>query len=206
VIIIFDRAHGIDVKGKRSPDNKLIEWEWSHLFISLVMARLSNYDVFDLCPFIHYENEPGLSTRVNTYNSLVDKYGEALVISPHVNAAPGDGWINGARGFEIWTSPGQDKSDEYADIFLQEIANEFPDIHIREDRTDGDIDKEANFTVLTGFKLREGKYIKAKYHAVLIENLFMNNEKEVELLLDPDFNDKLADAYVRSILKICPET
>lgn len=205
MIIIFDRAHGIDVAGKRSPDNRLVEWEWSHSFISLVMSRLSNYEhIFDICPFIHNEEEPGLSVRVMTYNSLVDKYGEALVISPHCNASTNYGWGN-ARGFEIFTSRGQDKSDVYADIFLSSIHQAFPDMKIRTDMMDGDMDKEAGFTVITGYKLKAGKFIKAKYEAILTENLFMDNKEDLELLLDPDFNNKLADAYVKSILKICPE-
>jgi N-acetylmuramoyl-L-alanine amidase len=203
MMIIFDRAHGVDVSGKRSPDSKLIEWEWSQRFITLLMTKLSNYNIPNVCPFIHQPKEPGLSTRVMTYNDLVGKYGECLMISPHVNAAPGEGWINGASGFEVWTSPGQDKSDGYADIFLNEIRRTFPDIKIRTDMSDGDQDKEERFTVIWGYKFKDKDFIPAKYNAVLIENLFMTCQKDVEKLLDPEFNDKLADSYVTSILKIC---
>lgn len=199
-MIIFDRAHGIDVAGKRSPDNSLIEWEWSQKFIKIVMERLINYDVPSICPYIKYDREPGLSHRVETYNALIGKYGESIVISPHVNAAPGTGWINGASGFEIWTSRGQDKSDGYADIFLSEIHGVFPEIKIRTDKTDGDLDKEANFTVLWGYKVNK-TIIKAKYSAVLVENLFMTSQQDVAKLKDEYFNERLADAYVISILK-----
>src|SRR5574340_491120 len=101
MVVIFDRAHGKDVAGKRSPDNRLIEWEWSQLFITLLMSKLSNYDIYNICPFIHSENEPGLSNRVMTYNALVGKYGDCLVVSPHVNAAGNEGWKT-ATGFEIY--------------------------------------------------------------------------------------------------------
>ena len=116
-----------------------------------------------------------------------------------------EGWINnrGASGFEIWTSRGQDESDHYADVFLNEIRKEFPTLNFRTDKTDGDQDKEMNFTVLWGYKLRGKETVKAKYKAVLIENCFMTNKNDVDLLLDEYFNERLADAYVFAILKIC---
>lgn len=196
MVIIFDRAHGKDVAGKKSPDSRLIEWKWSQAFITLVMAKLSNCNLKVLCPFIHLDTEPGLSKRVETYNELVAKHGDCLMISPHVNAA-GEGWEERASGFEIWTSPGQDESDPIADVFLNEIARVFPGEKIRKDLTDGDQDKEAKFTVLYG-----NGVLKPKYKAVLVENLFMTCHADVDKLLDEKFNDTLADAYINAIFRI----
>lgn len=90
----------------------------------------------------------------------------ALTVSLHCNAAE-----NGAaKGFEVWTSPGQTRSDQAAELIVGAFATQFPGRLIRRDLSDGDADKEAKFRVLTG----------THGPAVLVEFGFLTNPVEAQ--------------------------
>ena len=55
-----------------------------------------------------------------------------------------------ANGFSVYTSKGQTNSDKFAEILLKEFIQEFPDLELRSEPSDKDLDKEENFTVLMG--------------------------------------------------------
>ena len=87
-----------------------------------------------------------------------------LFLSLHCNA-----FIEtGAHGFEVWTSPGQTRSDLAAECIINAFSKAFPDRVLRRDFADGDQDKEAKFYVLTG----------TKGPAVLVELGFLTNKNE----------------------------
>lgn len=65
-------------------------------------------------------------------------------LSLHCNSA-----TNPARGFEVFTSPGQTLSDPFATALFLPYEGEFPEMPARRGMGDGDVDKEAKFTVLT---------------------------------------------------------
>ncbi|MCK9525435.1 MAG: N-acetylmuramoyl-L-alanine amidase [Limnochordia bacterium] len=82
----------------------------------------------------------GLTERTRIANAAK---AEAF-ISIHCNAS-----VNRqAHGFEIYTSPGQTKADPLATSIYDAWEVTFPDHKLRADWSDGDPDKEANFTVL----------------------------------------------------------
>jgi N-acetylmuramoyl-L-alanine amidase len=62
---------------------------------------------------------------------------------------------------------------------------------IRTDYSDGDGDKEAQFTVLA----------KTKCTAVLTENGFMDNKEDVEYLLSPEGKRAVVMSHVEAIVK-----
>ena len=64
----------------------------------------------------------------------------------------GNEWCT-ARGFEIYTTKGQTRSDLFATVIFEQLQEDFPTADgykHRTDSSDGDPDKEANFTVLMG--------------------------------------------------------
>jgi N-acetylmuramoyl-L-alanine amidase len=186
IAIILDAAHGVNVSGKCSPDKSHYEWKWSRtvcdmLEILLIEKGYKTYrtSLGDL--------EPGLSKRVKAAEDV--KEPKKLLISIHNNAA-GDGtqWKN-AHGVEIWTTPGNTKSDIAATEIMNNIARNFPKIAVRSDYADGDIDKEANFTVLTG----------KGYSAVLLEWLFQDSKEDLAIIKDLASINKLCYSLVQSI-------
>ena len=129
-----------------------------------------------------------LATRVNRANAIYSYYKNAIYVSVHSNGFSKEG----ANGYSVYTSPGQTKSDRLADILLSYMELEFPDHKLRKDMSDSDMDKEAAFYVLR----------KTKMPAILSENFFMTNKRECDLLLTPEFRDRIANCHFKMIKKI----
>ena len=189
-IIILDPAHGFDVSGKRSPDGKIEEWQWSRNFISKLKERLID-EFFTIAIPVREEYEIGLSNRVKRYNKIPN----AVVISFHLNAAGnGSQWMS-ARGFEIWTSKGETKSDELATIVFNTVQEDFPEMKMRPNTWDPkeesmDPDWEANFRVLM-----------SKHPSMLIEFGFQDNKDDVDMLLDEEWQYRMVETMVKAIKK-----
>lgn len=132
------------------------------------------------------------AARVNKRVAANKKSGiSTFIISVHVNAAGNGSWMN-ARGWSAWTTKGKTNSDKLADCLYdaaEEILKKY-DIKIRTDKSDGDRDYEANFTVIH----------KSNCPAVLTENLFMDNKEDVEFLLSDYGKQELANVHVKGIL------
>lgn len=107
-----------------------------------------------------------------------------VLVSLHVNSAEN---VN-ARGFEVWTTRGQTLGDKLADAIGEEIKRAFPNVPFRADLSDGDLDKEANFTVIA----------KATAPACLVEMGFIVNAQDAQMLKTEQ--DKIAEAIARGIM------
>lgn len=184
--VILDAAHGSDVSGKCSPDKKHREFQWSRLIISKLKPKLValGYKVVETNPT---DKEIGLSKRKNIANNVAAT--PKVLLSIHNNAAGGDGKWHNATGFEFFTSKGQTKSDVFAEALVVEFGKMFPSIKMRRDATDGDSDKEANFTVLMG----------NSYYACLAEILFQDTKTDVDKLQDPTFQENVCKAFINGI-------
>ena len=145
-------------------------------FGMMTMQKLSAKGILVVPVFHEWEDTP-LSRRTmvaNLYNRNIQK---GIYVSEHSNATPS----HKARGFSIWTSPGQTMSDVYATEFIKRYTEVFgSEIRIMKDMSDKDPDYEAKFHVLTVTDMP----------AVLFENLFFDNEEDVKLLLDEEYKDK----------------
>ena len=188
VTVILDAAHGVETPGKRSPDGKFREYKWSRDIIAKLKSKLQslNFEVFESNST---EREIGLSQRVQNTNKIKRK--NKIFISIHSDAA-GNGidWMS-ARGYSVYTTPGQNNSDKFAEILLTNFQKDFPGLKGRFDNSDGDKDKEANFQVIKG----------ANCPAVLVEWCFQDNKEDVEILLSDEYNKKFIDSIVESIKK-----
>ena len=58
--------------------------------------------------------------------------------------------MNPKGHFSAFTTPGQNNSDKVAEIILNNLEKDFPELKGRFDTSDRDKDKEANFQVLRG--------------------------------------------------------
>lgn len=128
-------------------------------------------------------SDVSLGRRITRTNAVADKHTHAIFISNHANAS-----LSGkARGFEIYTSPGQKNSDAVANDIFKLVKTAFGKeiVNYRTDRRDGDDDKESNFAVL-----------KCKCPAILIEWLFFDNYHDAFLLCQDDVQYRMAKAAV----------
>lgn len=192
--IILSCAHGSEVAGKRSPDGRHREYKWSRDRQYEIADKLKARGInVELVPARGIDTEPGLSARVQIENKIKQP---AFVFSLHNNAAGGGTLWMTARGVEIWTTRGNTKSDAYATkIFTALQAAMGDDVkQWRKDSSDGDIDKEANFTELMSV-----------HPAVLLEWLFQDNKDDVELLQNPTINTKFVNCITDVLYDIAIE-
>ena len=200
-VVILGTAHGVNVKGNRSPDKRLEEYAYSRKVVKELKRQLEadGYTVLvdyesDVVPPIR---KVELEHRCRVVNSICNKYGKqnCIYVSIHVNAAGGDGEWHTAGGWSAYTSVGETKADELAECMyecarqsllsyakaMEECQNngvgyDKKQRPFRTDKaTDGDSDLEKNFYVLKN----------TLCPAVLTENLFMDNKADVDYPLDP---------------------
>ena len=126
-----------------------------------------------------------LLSRVSYANSIYKFDPTSIFISIHSNAG-------GGHGNEIWTSVGQTKSDQIAQIFSDIYQEEFPEFRFRKDTIDGDDDKERNFFVLR----------KTNGPALLLENLFFDNKNEAKYLMSVEGQERFAGVIFKCIIYV----
>ena len=151
---ILDNGHGgmIDgvyqTPGKRSPvwpdGTQLFEGEFNRAIVNRLMdmCEVNGIDAINL---VSTPEDVSLSERCNTANRLAKSSDKPCIyVSIHANGYS----VESANGWEVYTSPGETKSDGIATILFEKAAREFTGEYMRKSTCDGDPDKEANFYVL----------------------------------------------------------
>mgnify|MGYP000100181449 CR=1 FL=1 len=196
ILWVLDAGHGgmIDgvyqTSGKRSPkweDGKqLFEGEFNRDVVSRIesMCIASGIPCVVLVP---EQEDVSLSERVCRAKEINENSDIPVVyLSVHANAGGGTGW-------EVFTSPGQTKSDLIATVFAKHAAKLFPEFRMRTDKSDGDVDKESKFYVL----------VKTPMPAILTENFFMDTEyPDCRLLLTDHGRERIAKLHFNAMLEI----
>lgn len=149
---------------------------------TMVIKSLSDLKIDYVTLADEWEDTP-LSQRVNRADNIFRKHKNCIYLSIHSNAG-------GGSGFEIFTSPGQTKSDKVANVFCQTYIKHFPNFKFRADKSDSDWDKEADYFVLR----------KTDCPAVLVENLFFDNHEEAKYLMSVDGQKAIANCIVDAIV------
>ena len=113
--ILIDNGHGIDTKGKRSPDGCLLEYAQNRLLAGRIVSALQaqGHDAELLVP---EEKDVSLFQRCDRVNRFCYAIGKdnVLLISIHCNAAGrGDRWLS-ARGWCAYTTRGNTRADALA--------------------------------------------------------------------------------------------
>jgi N-acetylmuramoyl-L-alanine amidase len=187
----------LQVFSKGLPVSGVLFWVYRHLFsclpinrdvVSRIVRKVAGAGV--CCKILVPEyTDVSLPERVRRANDLCRNLSHVLLISVHGNASG-----NGAgSGWEIFTSRGKTKSDEYATVFFGEaekrLAGKFK---LRSDHSDGDPDKEESFYILQH----------TNCPAVLTENLFFDHPDDCRFMLSDAGRDVIADIHASAILKI----
>lgn len=117
---------------------------------------------------------------------------DCLLLSIHNNAASKGirGTGSKATGTEAFTSRGETESDKWAEYGLKSFMKRLPNRKMRLDKTDGDLDKEADFYVL-----RE-----SDCPAVLWELGFYDNREDAEFITFWKNQEMMMDAIARGVL------
>lgn len=189
---LIDNGHGglingiPQTAGKSSPDfGKGILYEGvSNRDITKEVLRLCKNEGITAINLVPELEDISLAERVKRAN----KYTNAVLISLHSNAAA----TEQASGWEIFSTLGQNNSDKVAEVIYSEMKKAFPFAKFRTENLDGDSDKESDFYIIK----------KSNCIAVLVENFFMTNKKDYELLISKEGKEKIAMAVFEAIKKI----
>jgi len=196
---ILDNGHGgvIDgvyqTSGKRSPvwpdGEVLYEGEFNRAIVNRIvdMCKSNNIDCVNL---IDTQEDVPLKERPKMANKLAKSSEKPCIyVSVHANGFTDES----ANGWEVFTSPGQTKSDSIATVLYEKAKAEFPERRMRPSMGDGDPDKESKFTVLMDTSMP----------AILSENFFMTNSKEChEILMSESGRDRVAKIHFQMIQQL----
>ena len=189
---IFDNGHGgiIDgvyqTPGKRSPvwpdGSQLFEGEFNRSIVNRLveLCRSNNIDYVNL---VDTQEDISLKERPKMANKLAKSSEKPCIyVSIHANGFSDES----ANGWEVFTSPGETKSDSIARVLYEKAKKEFQEYRMRGV-------KEAKFTVLMDTSMP----------AILSENFFMTNSKEChEILMSESGRDRVATIHFEMIQQI----
>lgn len=207
--ILLDNGHGVNTAGKCSPPKsdgtRFREYKYAREIVDGLEVALKKlgYNVYKVTP---EQNDISLVERVRRINKVVKQQGASncIMISIHNDAAGnGSSWMN-ARGWSAYTTRGQNNSDKVAECLYnaaeelllndKEILKSYSgELHklFRKNTFDGDKDIEADFYIIKG----------ANCPAVLTENFFQDNKKDVELMESQHGKDLIIQLHVNGIEK-----
>ena len=171
MIILIDNGHGIDTKGKQSPDGSLREYKWCREVACMLcdLLQAEGYDARLLVPEL---KDISLAERCRRANKF-DKR-DSILVSIHVNAAGDDGKWRKARGWRIFTTRGITKADELAESTWKRAKALF-----RAPLTVGSYsNQEYGHDWENDFYIIKNSYMPA----VLVENFFQDNKEDVAFL------------------------
>ena len=185
-LVILDNGHGKDTYGKASPQwsdgTQLFEYEFNRDIVKRIHIKLD---------FLQIENrilvpeviDISLRVRCDRVNTIYKQNSNTFLVSVHGNAGGGNGW-------EIYTSPGETKSDVIATHFFDVAEKYLSGFKMRTDYSDKDPDKESKFYIL----------VNTKCPAILTENLFFDNYDECKFMLSDIGREVIADMHIKSIM------
>lgn len=183
--VIIDNGHGRETPGKRSPDGRLLEWRWTRDVAIQLKAELEKRGI-KATLLVPEDTDVPLATRVARANAIDRLCSDSILVSIHVNASPGKGWSE-ASGFSAWICDNASKRSERLASLLQSLAKE--------------MGLGGNRWVPPEGFFRSNFYIvkRTNMPAVLTENLFQTNQKEVDYLLSDEGKKRLVALHVKAI-------
>ena len=207
MIILIDNGHGSNTEqnGKFSPKldetfnigeeftnvGRFREWKYNRVIANQVVDKLKSMG-YDARLVVPENKDVSLSERIRRINTICNKEGagNVLLISVHANAVGnGSQWMTG-KGWEAYTTRGKTKSDILAEFLYKRADENLKGRKIREDWSDGDRDKEADFYIIK----------KAYCPAVLTENFFYDNQDDLRYLTSEEGVHGVVRLHVEGII------
>lgn len=194
-LVLLDAGHGSDTAGKRSPKfddgSQLFEYEFNRDVAKRVQKKLRSFN-FRAELLVPEDNDVKLATRCERANSVMSE--NPILISIHVNAYGDGSSFNDANGWSAYTSEGKTEADKICQYLYQSAEEVFKGkFRLREANNYKDqpelVGLEENFYILKHTKMP----------AVLVENLFMTNKKEAELLKTDVGRETIAEVIFRGL-------
>lgn len=202
--VVVGTAHRRRLRGKQSPDGRLREYAYSRRVAAEVCAALRQrgckceVDLMDAdlprqmqAPVEKVETQRELAMRVNYVNELCRQQGarRVLYVSIHVNAFGSDGQWHSPCGWQVCVSPQGSERSKMLAACLYDAAQ----AHWLRVRKPAQAQK---FWAQSLYVLNQ-----TACPAVLTENLFQDNRKDVAFLLTDAGRQAIVALHVEGITK-----
>lgn len=190
MIVLIDNGHGSDTPGKCSPDKRLREYAYCREIAQRVSRELSLRGIEALLLVPEHTDTP-LQERVRKANAWARKHGpkNVVLVSIHNNAAGLDSQWHTASGFSVFISKNASpESKLLAKIFTENATA----MGLSGNRA---IPSEK-YWVQSLAMTRD-----TICPAVLTENLFQDNEQDVNFLLTEEGKRAIVTLHVNSIIQ-----
>ena len=188
MIILIDNGHGINTPGKCSPDGRFKEYAWAREIAKMLYNRLK--DSYTTKLITPEDVDISLATRVKRVNDVCLEHGakNVLLISIHTDAAGADSKWHNARGFSARVGTNASSRSKKLASCLWSRAIE--------------MGLKGNRCVPNEKYIAQNLYILKYTHcpAVLTENLFQDNNEDVDFLLSAEGKKKIVDMHVKGII------
>lgn len=199
MIVLIDNGHGIETAGNMSPDGRIYEWSYTREIARMVALELMDHNITPVLVTPCNHNRP-ISQRVKDINKICKEAGaiNCVLVSIHSNAV-GRSWQKSSSGFSAFVSKNAStRSKQLATIFHSEAA---ADQRIKGNRSIAK-DKDGLRYCTWSWKPSDIYILRnSKCPAVLTENLFMDNQEDVDYLLSMEGKQAIAKLHVNAILK-----
>lgn len=184
-LVIVDNGHGVETKGKRSPDGRHREFQWCRKAARRLVEELKCKGI-DAALLVPEETDVPLRERCRRA-SVLSEGRRAVLVSVHNNAA-GDGscWKE-ARGWSAFVAPNASESSRRLAALL-----------FRRARSAGILGNRA--TPPCGYWTANLAICRdTPCPAVLTENMFQDNRADVDFLASEEGLSTIVNLHVEAI-------
>lgn len=185
-LVIIDNGHGSDTSGKRSPDGRLREWQWTRIIARRLAETLAKNGI-DSIFLVPEDIDIPLHVRCRRANAITAKNPGAILLSLHSNASTsGDTWGK-ASG---WSAFIADNASAASEALASALFRQAAETRILGNRV----------TPACGFN-RASLAICRNTHcpAVLTENMFHDNRGDVDFMLSAEGIATIVQVHAKGI-------
>lgn len=183
MIVLIDNGHGHDTAGKRSPDGRLLEWEWTRQIARELCGRLRARGI-DARLLVPEDEDVPLRQRAARANAVAEP---AILVSIHANAAGMGQWMS-ASGWCAFVAPAAGLEARRLACLLAAEA-ESAGLLVRRQERDRDYwEHPWAICRLT------------RCPAVLTENCFMDNHADCQWMLSAEGKQAITSLHETAIL------
>src|SRR5574344_716250 len=183
--VLLDPANGKETIGRRSPDSKIQEWEWSREIISLIEKRLDSFGINHERTW-NLDTEPGQRNRCKLANQIA-KTEDCILISIHLGLSGKENEWRNKRGWSNYISPNATGKTKTLASIISDCAKN-SDIHVRRP------DKSHSYWLAKYAICRS-----TSMPSVFIECMYMDNLDDYKILNSDEGKNKISEIIVEGI-------
>lgn len=188
MIVLIDNGHGRETKGKCSPDQRLREWKYTREIAKEIVVRLSQHEV-NAQLLTPEDGDIAIAERCRRANNIYRHFGkDVLLVSIHCNAKGADGQWHDARGWQSCVSLNASARSKQLASHIFDAA-QAQGLKMRSPRPNQ-----------KWWQQDIGICRDSLCPAVLTENLFQDNEKDVDFMLSEEGREAIINLHVNGII------